>query len=92
MSEKSIVGLNKFLEVLVINYSQRIKDRMEQGVYIKIREIYTQIRTLLKPSLLDKRLKSNIMSICSCICTHNVIEKCFLNISHMPPLLNVNNL
>ena len=65
---------------------------MEQGIYIKIREIYTQIRTLLKPSLLDTHLKSIIMSIYSCICTHNVIEKCFFNMSNIPPWLNVNNL
>ena len=49
---------------------------MEQGIYIKLSEIYTQIRTLLKPSLFDMHLKSNIMSIYSCICTHNVIEIC----------------
>ena len=65
---------------------------MEQGIYIKIRELYTQIRTLLKPSLLEMHLKSNIMSIYSCICTHNVIEKCFFNMSNIAPWLNVNNL
>ena len=67
---------------------------MEQGIYIKIREIYTQIRTLLKPSLLDMHINSNIMSIYSCICTHNAIEKCFcvFNMSKIPPWRNVNNL
>ena len=65
---------------------------MEQGINIKLSEIYTQIRTLLKPSMLDMLLKSNIMSIYSCIYTHNVIEKCVFNMSNIPPLLNVNNL
>ena len=37
-------------------------------------------------------LKSNSMSIYSCICTHNVIEKCIINMSNIPPLFNVNNL
>ena len=65
---------------------------MEQRIYINIGEIYTKIKTLLKPSLLDKHLKSNIMSIYSCICTYNVIEKCVFNMSNIPPWLNVNNL
>ena len=65
---------------------------MEQRIYINIRMIYQQIRTLLKSSLMDMHLKSNIMSIYSCICTHNVIEKCFFNMSNIPPWLNVNNL
>ena len=56
---------------------------MEERIYINIREIYTQIIILLK---------SNTMSIYSCICTHNVIEKCIFNKSNMPTLLNVNNL
>ena len=65
---------------------------MEERIYINIREIYTQIIILLKPSLLDMHLKSNTMSIYSCICTHNVIEKCIFNMSNIPTLLNVNNL
>ena len=65
---------------------------MEERIYINIREIYTQIIILLKPALLDIHLKSNTMSIYSCICTHNVIEKCIFNMSNIPTLLNVNNL
>ena len=65
---------------------------MEQRIYIKLSEIYTEIRTLLKPSMFDMHLKSNIMSTYSCICTHNVIEICVFNMSNIPPLLNVNNL
>ena len=65
---------------------------MEEWIYINIREIYTQIWTLLKPLLLDMHLKSNIMSIKSCICTHNVIEKCVFNMSNISHLLNANNL
>ena len=65
---------------------------MEQRIYINIRMIYQQIRTLLKSSLMDMHLKSNIMSIYSCICTHNVIEKCVFNMSNIPPWFNVNNL
>ena len=73
---------------------------MEERIYIiirdrereKEREIYTQIIILLKPSLLDMHLKSNTMSIYSCTCTHNLIEKCVFNMSNIPPWLNVNNL
>ena len=65
---------------------------MEERKYINIREIYIQIIILLKPSLLDMRLKSNNMSIYSSICTHNVIEKCMFNMSNISPLLNVKNL
>ena len=65
---------------------------MEQRIYINIREIYKQIIILLKPSLLDMHLKSNIISIYSCICTQNVIEKCIINMGNIPPLFNGNNL
>ena len=62
---------------------------MEHRIYI---EISKQIIILLKPSLLDMHLKSNTMSIYSCICTHNVVEKCIFNMSNMPPLFALNNL
>ena len=65
---------------------------MEEGMNVNIREIYTQIIILLKPALLDMHLKSNTMSIYSCICTHNVIEKCIFNKSNIPPLFNFINL
>ena len=42
MSGISIVGLNRSWEVLVISCSQRNKDRMEERIYINIREgLYT---------------------------------------------------
>ena len=69
---------------------------MEEQIYKykreRQREIYMQIIILLKPSLLDMHLKSNTMSIYSCICTHNVGEKCLFNMSNTPPLFNFNNL
>ena len=36
--------------------------------------------------------KSNTMAMYSCICTHNVAEKCIFNMSNIPPLFNFNNL
>ena len=65
---------------------------MEERIYINIREIYTQIIILLKPSLLDMHLKSNTMSIYGCICTRNVGEKCIFNMSNIPPLFNFDDL
>ena len=65
---------------------------MEEGMNVNIREIYTQIIILLKSALLDMHLKSNTMSIYSCICTHNVIEKCIFNKSNIPLLFNFINL
>ena len=73
---------------------------MEEQIYIiirdrereKEREIDTQIMILLKPSLLDMYLKSNTMSIFSCICTHNVGKKCIFNMSNIPLLFIFNNL
>ena len=65
---------------------------MEERIYINIREIYTQIIILLKPSLLDMHLKSNTMSIYSCICTHIVSGKCMFNMLNIPPLFNFDNL
>ena len=59
---------------------------------VNIREIYTQKIILLKRALLDMHLKSNTMSIHSCICTHNVIEKCIFNKSNIPPFFNFSNL
>ena len=56
------------------------------------KEIYTQIIILLKPSLFDMHQKSNTMSMYNCICTHNVGEKCNLDMSNIPPLFNFNNL
>ena len=56
---------------------------MEDRIYINIGEIYTQTIILLK---------SNTMSICSSICTHNVIEKCIFNISNIPPLFDFKTL
>ena len=41
MSEISIVRLNKLEEVAVISWSQRTKDRMEERIYINIRERFT---------------------------------------------------
>ena len=38
------------------------------------------------------QLKSNTMPIFSCICTHNVGERCIFNMSNIPPLSNFNNL
>ena len=36
--------------------------------------------------------KGNTMAMYSCICTHNVGEKCIFNMSNIPPLFNFKNL
>ena len=48
---------------------------MEEGMYLNIKEIYTQIIILLKSSLLDVHLKSNAVFIYGYICTHSAGEK-----------------
>ena len=64
---------------------------MEGRIYINIRKGFIH-RFLLKPSLLDMHQKSNTMAMYSCICTHNVGEKCIFNMSNIPPLFNFKNL
>ena len=65
---------------------------MEEQIYLNIREIYTQIIILLKPSWLYVHLKSNTMSLYSSICTHSVGGECIFNTSNIPPLFNFHNL
>ena len=56
---------------------------MEKRIYIIIRDrerererdLYAD-NNFTKTLMLDMHLKSNTMSIYSCICTHNVGEKC----------------
>ena len=40
MSGISIVELNKFYKVVVLTKSQRTKDRMEEPIYLNIKEIH----------------------------------------------------
>ena len=87
MSGIRIVGLNKFQEVVVLTKSQRTKDRMEELISRNIKEVCAQIIILVKPPLLCVQLKSNTMSLYSCICTHSVGEKWIFNMSNIPPYL-----
>ena len=87
MSGISIVELNKFYKVVVLTKSQRTKDRMEEPIYLNIKEVHAQIIILLKPSLLDVHLKSNTMPLYSYICTHSIGEKWIFNMSNIPSYL-----